>query len=99
MRNLREGLPEQGWKIVEYGPDSSAEKNLTLIADNAERKAGVPSRSPRVRFLDTARVIPSRRGIRGGGKQRVYPSQSVAMRPPVRFSSPNGLNFCCSGGS
>ncbi|WTO35461.1 hypothetical protein OG399_14260 [Streptomyces achromogenes] len=41
MRNLREGLPKQGWKIVEYGPDSSANKNLTLIADNDGQKAGV----------------------------------------------------------
>ncbi|WP_030338350.1 hypothetical protein [Streptomyces sp. NRRL S-1022] len=41
MQNLRKGLPKQGWKIVEYGPDSSANKNLTLIADNDEQKAGV----------------------------------------------------------
>ncbi|WP_181793367.1 hypothetical protein [Streptomyces sp. WELS2] len=41
MRNLREGLPKQGWKIVEYGPDSSANENLTLIADNDGQKAGV----------------------------------------------------------
>ncbi|GAA2221307.1 hypothetical protein [Streptomyces nogalater] len=41
MQNLKEGLPKQGWKIVEYGPDNSANENLTLIADNDEQKAGV----------------------------------------------------------
>ncbi|MFG3011816.1 hypothetical protein ACGFZB_15385 [Streptomyces cinerochromogenes] len=41
MQNLKEGMPKHGWKIVEYGPDSSANKNLTLIADNDEKKAGV----------------------------------------------------------
>ncbi|KMS84240.1 hypothetical protein ACZ91_49035 [Streptomyces regensis] len=41
MEHLREGLPKQGWKIVEYGPDTSRNKNLTLIADNDEQKAGV----------------------------------------------------------
>ncbi len=41
MEHLKEGLPKQGWKIVEYGPDTSQNKNLTLIADNDEQKAGV----------------------------------------------------------
>ncbi|GGS65711.1 hypothetical protein GCM10010206_30250 [Streptomyces cinerochromogenes] len=41
MRNLKDAMPKHGWKIVEYGPDSSANKNLTLIADNDGQKAGV----------------------------------------------------------
>ncbi|MEU2063150.1 hypothetical protein [Streptomyces sp. NPDC013455] len=41
MENLREGLPKHGWKIVEYGPDTSPNKNIVLIADNDEKKAGV----------------------------------------------------------
>ncbi|MCG0067290.1 hypothetical protein L0F81_29150 [Streptomyces tricolor] len=41
MEHLKEGLPKQGWKIVEYGPDSSESENLTLIADNDEKKVGV----------------------------------------------------------
>ncbi|GHH07350.1 hypothetical protein [Streptomyces rubradiris] len=41
MRNLRERLPEHGWKIVQYGPDTSKNRNIVLIADNDERKAGV----------------------------------------------------------
>ncbi|MET8769241.1 hypothetical protein [Streptomyces sp. NPDC004658] len=35
------GLPKHGWKIVQYGPDTSRNKNLVLIADNDEQKAGV----------------------------------------------------------
>ncbi|MGA6169147.1 hypothetical protein ACPEIF_02665 [Streptomyces sp. NPDC012600] len=31
---LKESLPKQGWKIVEYGPNSSANKNLELTADS-----------------------------------------------------------------
>ncbi|MET9011538.1 hypothetical protein ABZX74_11460 [Streptomyces olivaceoviridis] len=41
MENLKEGLPKQGWKIVQYGPDTSANRNVVLIADNDGRRAGV----------------------------------------------------------
>jgi hypothetical protein len=41
MEHLKEELPKHGWKIVEYGPDSSPNKNVILIADNDELKAGV----------------------------------------------------------
>ncbi|QJS10320.1 hypothetical protein HKX69_13030 [Streptomyces argyrophyllae] len=41
MENLKEGLPRHGWKIVQYGPDTSVNKNVVLIADNDEQKAGV----------------------------------------------------------
>ncbi|AKN70856.1 hypothetical protein QR97_14460 [Streptomyces sp. PBH53] len=41
MEHLKEGLPKHGWKIVEYGPDTSANKNVVLIADNDEKRAGV----------------------------------------------------------
>ncbi|MEW2509836.1 hypothetical protein [Streptomyces sp. NPDC046870] len=41
MEHLKEGLPRHGWKIVQYGPDTSVNKNVVLIADNDEQKAGV----------------------------------------------------------
>ncbi|MET9433416.1 hypothetical protein [Streptomyces sp. NPDC006551] len=41
MERLKEELPKHGWKIVKYGQDSSASKNLELTADNDERKFGV----------------------------------------------------------
>ncbi|CAM5311561.1 hypothetical protein SCANM63S_00462 [Streptomyces canarius] len=41
MQRLRPALPKQGWKIVRYGPDTSADKNVVLIADNDEERAGV----------------------------------------------------------
>ncbi|GGS96889.1 hypothetical protein [Streptomyces cinerochromogenes] len=41
MQQLRESLPRHGWKIVEYGPDTSKNKNLRLTADNDAKKAGV----------------------------------------------------------
>lgn len=41
MKNLRAELPKYGWKIVEYGPDTSKNKNINLTADNDEKKAGV----------------------------------------------------------
>ncbi|WP_225825149.1 hypothetical protein [Streptomyces naphthomycinicus] len=41
MQNLKERLPKHGWKIVEYGPDTSKNKNIVLVADNDQEKAGV----------------------------------------------------------
>ncbi|GGL11932.1 hypothetical protein [Streptomyces flaveus] len=41
MERLKEELPEHGWKVVDYGPDTSKNKNLTLTADNDEKKASV----------------------------------------------------------
>ncbi|MFF0423974.1 hypothetical protein ACFYUJ_06120 [Streptomyces sp. NPDC004520] len=41
MERLRSKLPEHGWKIVKYGPDSSASKSLELTADDDARKFGV----------------------------------------------------------
>ncbi|MFI6400966.1 hypothetical protein [Streptomyces sp. NPDC050548] len=34
FQRLREALPKNGWKIVDYGPDTSANKNLELTADS-----------------------------------------------------------------
>jgi hypothetical protein len=34
FRRLRESLPKNGWKIVAYGHDTSANKNLQLTADS-----------------------------------------------------------------
>ncbi|MFB0616756.1 hypothetical protein [Streptomyces sp. AGS-58] len=41
MRRLKEALPKHGWKIVEYGPDTSKNKNLRLTAENDAKRAGV----------------------------------------------------------
>ncbi|GGX62029.1 hypothetical protein [Streptomyces minutiscleroticus] len=41
MEQLKENLPEHGWKIVEYGPDTSKNKNINLTADHDEKKFGV----------------------------------------------------------
>ncbi|WP_338685800.1 hypothetical protein QD712_34460 [Streptomyces acidiscabies] len=41
MEQLKTELPKHGWKIVEYGPDSSKNKNINLTADNDEKKVGV----------------------------------------------------------
>ncbi|CAL9292631.1 hypothetical protein [Streptomyces sp. SudanB25_2051] len=41
MKQLKQELPKRGWTIVQYGPDRSRDKNLTLTADNDERKSSV----------------------------------------------------------
>ncbi len=41
MERLESELPKNGWKIVEYGSDSSKNKNTTLIADHDANKTGV----------------------------------------------------------
>lgn len=41
MERLKMELPKRGWKIVEYGPDTSRNKNVNLTADNDEKKVGV----------------------------------------------------------
>jgi hypothetical protein len=41
MERLRTELPKHGWKIVEYGPDTSKNKNINLTADNDKKKASV----------------------------------------------------------
>ncbi|WP_256105708.1 hypothetical protein [Streptomyces sp. ODS05-4] len=41
MERLKSDMPRDGWKIVEYGPDSSNNKNLTLTADHDAKKYSV----------------------------------------------------------
>ncbi|MDX5563460.1 hypothetical protein PYK79_09310 [Streptomyces sp. ID05-04B] len=41
MERLKTELPKKGWKIVSHGPDTSKNKNITLIADNDKLKVGV----------------------------------------------------------
>lgn len=41
MERLKEELPKHGWKVVEYGPDTSKNKNMNLTADNDEKKHSV----------------------------------------------------------
>ncbi|MER5851479.1 hypothetical protein ABT126_31795 [Streptomyces sp. NPDC002012] len=41
MERLKEELPKHGWKVVDYGPDNSKQKNVNLTADNDEKKYSV----------------------------------------------------------
>ncbi|MGW0537498.1 hypothetical protein [Streptomyces sp. NPDC003032] len=41
MKRLREELPKNGWKVVEYERDTSPNRNLNLTADNDKRKFSV----------------------------------------------------------
>ena len=41
MKHLREELPKNGWKVVEYERDTSANRNLNLTADNDKKKFSV----------------------------------------------------------
>ncbi|WP_246260381.1 hypothetical protein [Streptomyces typhae] len=41
MERLKKELPEHGWKIVEYGPDTSKNRNINLTADNDKKKVSV----------------------------------------------------------
>ncbi|MES9593977.1 hypothetical protein ABWK57_34850 [Streptomyces sp. NPDC094045] len=41
MERLKKELPKHGWKVVDYGPDTSRNKNITLTADNDARKHSV----------------------------------------------------------
>lgn len=41
MERLKEELPKHGWKVVEYGLDTSRNKNLNLTADNDKKKFSV----------------------------------------------------------
>lgn len=41
MARLERELPQHGWKIVGYGPNSSKNRSLTLAADNDRKKVGV----------------------------------------------------------
>ncbi|MCP9957746.1 MULTISPECIES: hypothetical protein [Streptomyces] len=41
MEHLEEELPKHGWKVAEYGRDTSMNKNLQLTADNDGKKHSV----------------------------------------------------------
>lgn len=41
MKRLKEELPKQGWKIVEYARNNSRNKTLELTADNDKEKFSV----------------------------------------------------------
>ncbi|MFD5648477.1 hypothetical protein [Streptomyces sp. NPDC127039] len=41
MDKLKSELPKHGWKITEYGPDTSRNKNVKMTADNDEKKVSV----------------------------------------------------------
>lgn len=41
MDRLKEELPKHGWKVVDYGPDTSKNQNINLTADNDKKKYSV----------------------------------------------------------
>ncbi|MFJ9582117.1 hypothetical protein ACIRQF_37740 [Streptomyces sp. NPDC101191] len=41
MERLKEELPKHGWKVVDFGPDTSKNKNLRITADNDAKKHSV----------------------------------------------------------
>lgn len=41
MERLKRDLPKHGWKIVEYGRDTSMNRNVELTADNDQKKHSV----------------------------------------------------------
>ena len=41
MERLKRELPKQGWEIVEYGPNTSKNRSITLTADNDKKKVSV----------------------------------------------------------
>jgi 5'-3' exonuclease len=41
MERLKENLPKHGWEVVNYGPDTSRNKNLSLRADDDTKKFSV----------------------------------------------------------
>lgn len=41
MERLKEELPKHGWKVVEYGPNTSKNKSMQLTADNDKKKHSV----------------------------------------------------------
>lgn len=41
MERLKEELPKHGWKVVEYGPNTSKNKSIQLAADNDKTKHSV----------------------------------------------------------
>ncbi|MFD8746663.1 hypothetical protein [Streptomyces sp. NPDC059616] len=41
MKQLKAELPKHGWKVVDYGPDTSKNKNINLTADNDKKKYSV----------------------------------------------------------
>ncbi len=45
MERLKGELPKRGWKVVEYGPNTSKNKSIELTADNDKREAQRQDRS------------------------------------------------------
>ncbi|MEW1997938.1 hypothetical protein ACFWFH_25285 [Streptomyces coelicoflavus] len=41
MEQLKTELPKNGWRIVDYGPDTSKNKNIRMTADNDDKKASI----------------------------------------------------------
>ncbi|MFJ3226012.1 hypothetical protein ACIPJS_22010 [Streptomyces sp. NPDC086783] len=41
MERLKRELPKHGWEIVNYGPNNSKSRSITLTADNDKKKVSV----------------------------------------------------------
>ncbi|MFJ2760907.1 hypothetical protein [Streptomyces prasinus] len=41
MERLKSELPKHGWEIVDYGPDTSKNKNIRMTADNDRKKVSL----------------------------------------------------------
>ncbi|WP_205616698.1 hypothetical protein [Streptomyces sp. OM5714] len=41
MEQLKTELPKNGWRIADYGPDTSKNKNIRMTADNDDKKASI----------------------------------------------------------
>ncbi|MFD5698492.1 hypothetical protein [Streptomyces lasiicapitis] len=41
MARLKKEMPKHGWEIVEYGPNTSKNRSITLTADNDKKKVSV----------------------------------------------------------
>ncbi|MEU6060615.1 hypothetical protein [Streptomyces sp. NPDC047097] len=41
MERLKEEMPKHGWMIVSYGPNTSKNRSVTLVADNDRKKYSV----------------------------------------------------------
>ncbi|WP_328861002.1 hypothetical protein [Streptomyces sp. NBC_00306] len=56
MERLKKELPKHGWKVVDHGPDTSKNQNLSLTADNDAKKHSV-------NIVHYAKENPQRLGI------------------------------------
>ncbi len=74
MRNLADGLPQRGWKIVKQGTDSSRNRNLEILAVHLESR--------------TQAEITWRKGLDGHEPLISFAVYSRCFRDPGLSSTP-----------